>query len=271
MPRVAVVTGGTRGIGRAIAVALKSAGYRGGRELRRQRPGRTAIPRRDRHPGLQVRCRRLQCLRCGRQGSRGGARAGRDPGQQRRHHPRHDDAPHDLRAVERGDPDQPHLVFQHVARGHRGDAHARLWPHRQHRLDQRSGRAVRPGQLRRGQIRHPRLHQGARRRKGRGAASRSTRSPPATSIPTWCARCRPRCWKRSSHASRSAASARPRTSPAPSCSWSPTTPISSPARPFRSTAASTCIDALAKDIRGPGESRGLSTAHRSGREARIEI
>ncbi len=28
MPRVAVVTGGTRGIGRAIAVALKSAGYR---------------------------------------------------------------------------------------------------------------------------------------------------------------------------------------------------------------------------------------------------
>jgi acetoacetyl-CoA reductase len=34
-------------------------------------------------------------------------------------------------------------------------------PHRQHRLDQRPGRPVRPGELRRGEVRHPRLHQGA--------------------------------------------------------------------------------------------------------------
>ena len=38
---------------------------------------------------------------------------------------------------------------------------APLRPHRQYRLDQRPGRPVRPGQLRRRQVGHPRLHQGA--------------------------------------------------------------------------------------------------------------
>ena len=36
MARVAVVTGGTRGIGEAISVALKNAGLHGGRQLRGQ-------------------------------------------------------------------------------------------------------------------------------------------------------------------------------------------------------------------------------------------
>ena len=80
--------------------------------------------------------------------------------------------------------------------------------------------------------------EGARR-----AASPSTPWRRAMSIPRWCAPCRRTSWKRSSPASRSAASARPRTSRARSCSWSPTTPISSPARPCRSTAASICIEA----------------------------
>src|SRR6202048_2837294 len=62
------------------------------------------------------------------------------------------------------------------------------------------------------------------------------------STPRWCARCRPMFWRRSSPASRSAASARPRTSPARSCSWSLTRPTLSPAQPFRSMAASTCIE-----------------------------
>ncbi len=36
MPRTALVTGGTRGIGHAICVALKEAGYHGRRQLCRQ-------------------------------------------------------------------------------------------------------------------------------------------------------------------------------------------------------------------------------------------
>ena len=36
MARVAVVTGGTRGIGEAISVALKNAGYQGRGQLCRQ-------------------------------------------------------------------------------------------------------------------------------------------------------------------------------------------------------------------------------------------
>ncbi len=36
MSRVAIVTGGTRGIGAAISKALKGAGYSGGGQLRRQ-------------------------------------------------------------------------------------------------------------------------------------------------------------------------------------------------------------------------------------------
>ena len=40
MGRVAVVTGGTRGIGAAVSKALKAAGYHGRRELSRQRRGR---------------------------------------------------------------------------------------------------------------------------------------------------------------------------------------------------------------------------------------
>ena len=53
-------------------------------------------------------------------------------------------------------------------------------------------------------------------------------------------RARRRCWRRSSPASRSAASARPRRSPAACCSWWPTTAASSPARRCPSTAGSIC-------------------------------
>ena len=51
-----------------------------------------------------------------------------------------------------------------------------------------------------------------------------------------------RCWKRSSPASRPGVWAGPRISPAACCSWWPTRPISSPAPPCPSTAASICID-----------------------------
>ena len=80
------------------------------------------------------------------------------------------------------------------------------------------------------------------RRRVRRAASPSTPSPPAMSTPTWCVRCRLTWSQKSSPVFRSAVSASLRTSRGRCCfSW-PTTPTSSPARRFPSTAASTCID-----------------------------
>ena len=126
--------------------------------------------------------------------------------------------------------------------GDRWDARPQVRPHRQYRLDQRPGRAVRPGQLRRREIGHPWLHQGA------GAGRRGARHH------RQCGRarlCRYRDGARGAarragedrrRASRSAGSARPTTSRARCCSWSPTRPISSPARRCRSMAASTCTE-----------------------------
>ena len=63
MARVAVVTGGTRGIGRAIAIALKNAGYRVAANYGGNDAAAEQFTARDRHPGLQVRCRRFPGLR----------------------------------------------------------------------------------------------------------------------------------------------------------------------------------------------------------------
>ena len=54
MARVALVTGGTRGIGAAISKALQGGRLQGRGELRRQRRGGAEVQGRDRHPGLQV-------------------------------------------------------------------------------------------------------------------------------------------------------------------------------------------------------------------------
>ena len=53
MSRVAIVTGGTRGIGAAISKALKEAGYTVAANYGNDEAG-GAIHGRDRHPGLQV-------------------------------------------------------------------------------------------------------------------------------------------------------------------------------------------------------------------------
>ena len=62
MARVALVTGGTRGIGEAISVALKEAGYEVAANYGGNDEAANAFKERDRHPGLQVGRRRLRGL-----------------------------------------------------------------------------------------------------------------------------------------------------------------------------------------------------------------
>ena len=63
MARVAVVTGGTRGIGEAISVGLKEAGYTVAANYAGNDERAKAFSDQDRHRGLQVGClvfRRMQ-------------------------------------------------------------------------------------------------------------------------------------------------------------------------------------------------------------------
>ena len=242
MARVAIVTGGTRGIGRAICEALKADGltvvanYAGNEEKARAFTDETGIPayRWDvgDHEAALDGCERVEER----------SRADRRAGQQRRHHPRRHAAQDELRGLGRRDADQPRRLLQHGQGVLPGNEGARLGPDRQHRLDQRPGRAVRPGQLRRGQERHPRLHQGAgagrralrhHRQRDRAGLHRHRHGRRGA---------RDRCSRRSSPRSRSAGSATPRRSPAGSRSSPRRTAASSPARRCRSTAGSTCIE-----------------------------
>jgi hypothetical protein len=68
MARVAFVTGGTRGIGRAICERLKNDGMQGRGRLLRQRGGRQGLRRRAGRDGGQGQRRQLRGLRARRQG-----------------------------------------------------------------------------------------------------------------------------------------------------------------------------------------------------------
>ena len=209
MARVAVVTGGTRGIGEAISVALKNAGYKvaanyaGNDERAKAFSDRTGIA------GLQMGRRRFRRLRRRREPRSKRAGSGRRDRQQCRHHPRRHDEEDEPPGLGRGARHQSGRLLQHVQGGLGRHAGPRLRPHRQYRLHQRPGRPIWPGQLRRRQVRHPRLHQGAGARKAPPRASPSTPSRRAISTPTWWRRCRPKCWPRSSPAFRSGGWARP--------------------------------------------------------------
>ncbi len=161
MARVAIVTGGTRGIGEAISVALRDQGmkvaanYAGNDERAREFSERTGIPAFKWDVSDYDACQKGVAQVEAEVGPVdvlvNNAGITRDA-----HHEAH------------GPPEvaggastyEPRRLLQHgQGRLGRHDG-PRIRPHRQHRLDQRTGRPVRPGQLCRRQVRHPRLHQG---------------------------------------------------------------------------------------------------------------
>ncbi|VXC82083.1 hypothetical protein SPHINGOAX6_50251 [Sphingomonas sp. AX6] len=79
--------------------------------------------------------------------------------------------------MERGHGHQSGRLFQHRQGRLPRHARAQMGSDRQYRIDQRSGRAIWPGQLRCGEKRHPRLYQGAgtgrRARRGDGQRDRA--------------------------------------------------------------------------------------------------
>ena len=226
MARVAVVTGGTRGIGAAISKALKAAGYKVAANYAGNDEAAQQIQGRDRHRRLQM--GRVVITRPARPASKQ-VEAELGPVEvlvnnagitARRHVP-----PHDARAVERGDQHQSQFAVQHEPPGDRGHARAQVRPHHQHLLDQRPEGPDRA----RPTIPPPRPATSASprrwRRRARAPASPSTPSARAISTPRWCRRCRRTCWRRTScRRSRSAGSASRRRSRAAWCSSPPTMP-----------------------------------------------
>ena len=93
-PRLALVTGGTEGIGAAISEALLAAGYRVAANYASQHAVADAFSTRTGIPVYSWNVADLEACRQGVARVEAAARAGRDPGEQRRHHARRD-APQD--------------------------------------------------------------------------------------------------------------------------------------------------------------------------------
>ena len=104
MARVAVVTGGTRGIGAAISKALKAAGYKVAANYAGNDEAAQKFKARDRHRRLQVGRLLLRRLRGRPEAGRGRSRPGRSAGQQCRHH-------HATRMFHRMTPEQWNAVI----------------------------------------------------------------------------------------------------------------------------------------------------------------
>ena len=170
--RVVLVTGGMGGLGETISTKMADAGYRvvvtyspgntKHNEWARQHEGRTAT-RSPPSPATWPTCD--SCTRAVAE-VHGKVGRGRHPGQQRRHHPRHDLQEDGQGQLGCGDADQPRQPVQHDQAGRRRHGRAQLGPGHQRLVGQRLEGRVRPDQLLGREGRRARLHQGARARGG---------------------------------------------------------------------------------------------------------
>ena len=138
MPRVALVTGGTRGIGASICKALKKTGYQVAANYAGNETAAVKFRGRDRHSGLQVGRQFIRGLCRGREGGRHRSRPSGRTRQQRRDYARRDAPSHEARAVDGGDQHQSQFPVQHVPAGDRSHARTQIRSHHQRLVDQRS-------------------------------------------------------------------------------------------------------------------------------------
>ena len=168
MARLALITGGTRGIGAAVARALKDAGHPAVVNYHADEACAAAFTADTGIPALKWDVSDGEACRAGVEAIEAEHGPGRDPGQQRGHGLRQQVREHDRRPVAAGGPGQSRFRLLHVEGGLSRHDGAGLGPHRPDRLDERPGRPAQPGQLRRRQGGYARLHQGAG--AGRGQA-----------------------------------------------------------------------------------------------------
>ena len=241
MARVAIVTGGTRGIGEAISIALRDQGmkvaanYAGNEERAREFTERTGIP------AFKWDVSDFEACQHGVGKVDAGSRRGRRAGQQCRHHPRHDYEAHGSPEVAGSHGYEPRRLLQH-GQGRVG-RHVERGYGRIVNIGSINGQAGQYGQVNYAAAKSG-IHGFTKALAQEGARDGVTVNAIAPGyIDTDMVAAVPRkCWARSSPRFRSTALAAPTRSPAVSLSWSTRTPVSSPARRCRSTAASTCID-----------------------------
>ncbi len=205
MARVAIVTGGTRGIGEAISVALQDAGMTVAANYAGNDEKAPRLHRSHRHQGLSNGTSAIS-TRAPRASRRSRPSSGRStcwstmPA-----------SPATARSLKMTHEMWEEVIdvnlggcFNMAQGGVPGDARAANGA-----ASSTSARSTaRPGNTARSTMPPPNRASTASprrwRRKARAPASLSTRSRRAISIPTWSRRCRPKCWRRSSPRFRSA-------------------------------------------------------------------